>query len=119
MPCRLALIFLLVGCDEKHDHGEEGHAQDEKSEEAAWTDNIPPIPEGADPDLADAAGHTAMMDAATNGHLEVVRLLITRNADVDATDGKGDNALGAAERGGHDEVTAALKEAGAKPPKKP
>ena len=76
------------------------------------------LAEGADPDAADGRGSTALMDAASQGHADVVRLLIVRNADVNATDAKSDNALGAATRAGHETVAQMLTEAGAEAPKK-
>ena len=76
------------------------------------------LAEGADPDAADARGSTALMDAASQGHADVVRLLIVRNADVNATDSKSDNALGAATRAGHETVVELLTDAGAEAPKK-
>ena len=54
-------------------------------------------------------GETALMWASYNGHLEVVKLLVTLGADVNAKDKNGNTALMWAIYNGHSEVVAYLK----------
>jgi serine/threonine-protein phosphatase 6 regulatory ankyrin repeat subunit B len=54
------------------------------------------------------------MQAAANGHLQVVELLIAKGADINAKDGEGQTALSWAKKQGRDEITALLSKHGAK-----
>ncbi|XP_037094837.1 ankyrin repeat and KH domain-containing protein 1-like [Pollicipes pollicipes] len=56
---------------------------------------------------------TPLMEAATAGHVEVVRLLIKHKADVNAQSSSGNTPLMYACSGGHVEVVRALLQAGA------
>ena len=57
------------------------------------------------PNIADADGRTALMHAAMNGNVEIVRLLLDNGAKATATDSAGSTALHwAAERGQADAV---------------
>ena len=60
-------------------------------------------------DQVDAAdGRTALMAAASEGHVAVVSLLLGYKASVDLTDVEGDTALILAAENGHAEVVAQL-----------
>ncbi|KAI3434440.1 hypothetical protein D9Q98_002517 [Chlorella vulgaris] len=59
-------------------------------------------------DTADGHGGTALLDAAANGQVEVVRLLLDRGADLEAVDSDGDTALAVAAAHGHVEVVRLL-----------
>ena len=48
---------------------------------------------GADPNLTDAAGETALHQASYMGELEVVKCLIANGADQNLRNNKGENAL--------------------------
>jgi ankyrin repeat protein len=62
------------------------------------------------------AGRTPLLQAAGNGQLTVVRLLLGRGADVNAADQAGRSPLVEAMRGGHTAVADLLREAGASEP---
>jgi ankyrin repeat protein len=65
-------------------------------------------------DAPNAFGDTALMDAATLGNLEVVKLLLRHGADPNATSRTRESVLHDAVRHGHVEVAAALLGAGAR-----
>lgn len=54
-----------------------------------------------------------MMEAASAGHVDIVRLLIAHQADVNAVSGSGNTPLMYACAGGHEECVRALLESGA------
>ncbi|GAB4341209.1 MAG: hypothetical protein Kow0099_17680 [Candidatus Abyssubacteria bacterium] len=61
--------------------------------------------------VKDNAGMTPLMHAAKQGHLDTVRLLLSRGADVRATTEVGWKASTLAEANGHPEITEVLKQA--------
>ena len=63
---------------------------------------------GAQVDLTDNDGDSALMLASKAGHSEVVKLLLANNAQVDLTDNDGDSALIYASQEGHSEVVKLL-----------
>jgi ankyrin repeat protein len=63
---------------------------------------------GADVNVKDNLGITALMYAAMYGHLEIVRLLLAKGAEVDAIDLNGHSALTFATEEGHTEVVREL-----------
>ena len=66
---------------------------------------------GADKNLADNDGSTALMMAAVQGHATVLRLLLEAGADKNLADNDGSTALMMAARGGHADVMRLLLEA--------
>jgi cytohesin len=70
---------------------------------------------GADPDLADRYGITALLRAAGRGDLDVVELLLARGARVDKSSDQGNTPLMLAAARGHRAVVARLLQAGADP----
>lgn len=61
----------------------------------------------------DNAGYSALHEAALNGHLPVVKVLLDSGADIDLASGDGDTALHDAAENGHEEVVVYLLHAGA------
>jgi serine/threonine protein kinase len=68
---------------------------------------------GMRPDVTDAAGRTALINAASRGHDQISRKLLSKGADVNARDRGGSTALMEAARGDHKETTKVLLEGGA------
>jgi ankyrin repeat protein len=68
---------------------------------------------GADANLRNRRGETALQLAAASGRTDNVRLLIERGAKLEAPGGRGSTALAWAARGGHLETMRALLDAGA------
>ena len=69
---------------------------------------------GADPDLVDTGeGWSALMFAAGEGHVEVVRTLLAHGADPSLRDEDGDQAADHASNNEHATVVRMLQEAGA------
>nr|MDQ3746042.1 ankyrin repeat domain-containing protein [Acidobacteriota bacterium] len=68
---------------------------------------------GMRPDAADAAGRTPLINAASKGHDQISRKLLSRGADVNARDRAGSTALMEAAQGDHRETARVLLEAGA------
>jgi ankyrin repeat protein len=67
---------------------------------------------GADPNTRGTLeGFTALMTAAAEGQLDVVRLLLSRGADPSVKDEDGDTAMSFALEKGHPEVAELLREA--------
>ena len=69
---------------------------------------------GADPNVKDTFGRTALSTAAKNGAFEIVSLLLERGVDVDSKDTFGDTVLSEAVEGGNAAVVKLLLERGAK-----
>jgi ankyrin repeat protein len=64
----------------------------------------------ADPNITDRVDHfSAIMFAASEGQLEVVKILLSRGADPSFKDKDGDTAESFATKNGHKEVVALLK----------
>jgi uncharacterized protein len=57
-------------------------------------------------------GSTALIDAARNGHAEIVKMLLDAKADVGRQSLWGDTALNMAESRGHTEIVEILKAKG-------
>lgn len=64
------------------------------------------INEGADPNLSDANGHSALWWASRNGHKSIVQRLLALDvsADSDSADEDSQTTLSAASQGGHEKV---------------
>ena len=71
------------------------------------------IEEGADVDLKNWSGNTALMLATQHGKAEIVDTLIEKGANVDLTNGSGNTALMFAAQNGHAEIVTTLIEKGA------
>lgn len=69
--------------------------------------------EGADINMRDNDGWTALMSAARDNHLDVIQHLLTAGADIHVRDHDGETALMLAARWGHFEVVQQLLNAGA------
>lgn len=63
---------------------------------------------GAEPDSKSTNGKTALLHAASRGHVNVVRLLLDFGANV-AIEYKGRTAVERARKNGHDEITKLIK----------
>ena len=68
---------------------------------------------GAEKDLQDRIGKTALQGAATLGHTKIVQLLLQAGADKDMRDQSGKTALMEAACNGHTEIVHLLLQAGA------
>lgn len=68
---------------------------------------------GADPDIADEEGRTALHHASLNGHASLVPLMANARGSVEAIDREGNRPLHAAAHAKHPAVAAALIDAGA------
>ena len=68
---------------------------------------------GADANMANNAGWTALYVASDNGHTDIVRALLKAGADVDKADDYGETALYWASENGHTDIVRALRKAGA------
>jgi predicted Ser/Thr protein kinase len=68
---------------------------------------------GMRPDAADVAGRTPLISAASKGHDQISRKLLSRGADVNARDRAGSTPLMEAAQGDHRETARVLLEAGA------
>lgn len=56
------------------------------------------------PNTQDSAGRIPLVEAAKNGHLSIIKLLISNNAIIDLSDKNGLTALGQAARNGHADI---------------
>lgn len=68
---------------------------------------------GQDPNVRDAGGNTALMNAAAGGHVDVVRMLLEKGAQVNVKNESGTTALAAAILNDHAAVVGLLLDAGA------
>ena len=92
-----------------------GTARELRAKAAAYADSARKLNDerqviDAIKDKADANGHTALMRASLDGHLEVAQLLCEAGADKDKADQDGDTALMLASDNGHLEVARLLCE---------
>jgi len=69
---------------------------------------------GADINIRNDHGNTALMYAAEYGHPEIIRLLLNAGADMKPRDRDNETALIIAQRRGRDEIVRLLREAGAR-----
>jgi peroxiredoxin len=74
-----------------------------------------PLPDGADPNLRDDAGHTPLIHAAMDGRGELIEALLAAGAEIDGADDSGWTALMHAAKRGHTEAVSALLAGGADP----
>ena len=86
--------------------------------DAAWQGKVEEVKtllaNGADVNLQDDVGRTALMRVSLGRKAEVVKILLDHGADVNLQDKFGDTALKHASRKGHKRVMELLKAAGAK-----
>jgi ankyrin repeat protein len=68
---------------------------------------------GMNPDVRDATGRTALVNAAARGSDSISKKLLGKGADVNASDNTGSTALMESARTGHKETTKVLLENGA------
>ncbi len=68
---------------------------------------------GMNPDVKDATGRTALINAASKGSNNISQKLLSGGADVDARDNNGSTALMESARGDHRETTKVLLDKGA------
>jgi ankyrin repeat protein len=68
---------------------------------------------GADVNLADNTGTTALMDALILGNEDIVNLLIIAGADVNAVDKQNVTVMARVKKTGHEKVIKILEKAGA------
>ena len=68
---------------------------------------------GMNPNVKDATGRTALVNAASRGSDGISRKLLSKGADVNAKDNAGSTALIESARNGHQETTKVLLEKGA------
>ncbi|SEB65734.1 hypothetical protein SAMN04489806_1422 [Paramicrobacterium humi] len=71
------------------------------------------VDHGLPVNVQDAAGNTALMLAAYNGHADAVRGLIDRGADVDLRNARDQSPIAGAVFKGEDEIVRMLRDAGA------
>ena len=70
---------------------------------------------GANPNIKDSSGNTALIWVSINGHLNIVRLLLKAGANPNIKDSNGNTALTRASRHGHLDIVKLLLKAGADP----
>jgi serine/threonine-protein phosphatase 6 regulatory ankyrin repeat subunit B len=68
---------------------------------------------GADINARDESGSTALQDASSGGHEQIVQTLLDAGSNVNARDGSGSTALQNASSGGHEKIVQTLLDAGA------
>ena len=64
--------------------------------------------------VKDERGNTGLIEAARNGHDDVVRTLLQSGADAKMRNDDGKTALMLAAQGGHEETAQVLRQAGAR-----
>ena len=76
------------------------------------------VAQGAEVNVADKAGNTALMTAVffslRGGHVKAIEALVAKGAEVNAADENGDTALSLTRDNGHEEAAEALEAAGAR-----
>jgi TonB family protein len=73
------------------------------------------LAKGAEVDIKDARGQTALIGASYNGHIDVVHALLAKGADVNIKNINGGTALDAAKSKGYMEIVHLLDKTGATP----
>lgn len=96
-------------------HGEKTPIQPIVGDRHSQSDDISLLHSGADPDLSDSDGYTALHIAAENGHADIVSSLIGANCDLDVLTLSGRTALHLAAENNHFEVVERLLRAGCDP----
>jgi ankyrin repeat protein len=69
---------------------------------------------GANPNIQDEVGQTALMKAVLQGNTEMTTLLLSKKNDLNLKDKKGQTALALAIENNQGEIVNILKKAGAK-----
>ena len=91
-------------------------AKDAQLRDAAWDDDVARaaelIDDGADVNAKDSTQQSAYLIAASEGHLELLRLTLAHGANVDDKDSWNGTALIRAAERGHDTVVGELLQAG-------
>ena len=72
------------------------------------------LAKGADINVKNSNGETALMAASSRGNADVVKLLLDKGADINVKNSKGKTALAIAKDKGKTEIVAMLEKAGAK-----
>lgn len=112
-----ALCVALAGCD-----GSRPTARSPESDallraaRARHADTVKKLlasSPSADVDARDERGNTVLMEAALNGHDDVVQALLVAKVDVRARNDAGKTALMLAAEGGHTQTVQLLRQAGA------
>jgi ankyrin repeat protein len=68
------------------------------------------LAKGADPNIKNKVGGTALMIAAATGQAEIVEALLEKGADTTAKDNKGLTALQWATKGNHKETAEMIRQ---------
>ena len=66
------------------------------------------ISHGANSSAHDGTGVSALMFAARDGYIEIIKVLLENGADKSAVDIRGDTALDMAKANGHEEIVKLL-----------
>ncbi len=72
------------------------------------------VDHGANLDVKDGGGWTALHYAADQGYKEIMEYVISKGADINAKAYKGETAMSLAEEKGHTEIVELLRKHGAK-----
>lgn len=114
---RVLKALLMRGVDINYLEGYGGTAAVSLVMSAAFageTDTVQALVKwGADVNLSNENGWTALLSAVSSGHTEVAALLLSLGADAGKAHNSGDTPLTRAAQQGHQEIVTLLKEAGA------
>ena len=109
-------LFTIVSCSPGRETKYDGEAI-ERPIEAVWNGNLADVKtamsDGADVNIKDNMGTTALIKASGNGHLDVVKLLLNNDADVNIQDNEGVTALMLASGKGYIGIVKLLLDMGA------